>query len=105
MKLRKHVRADILRRISEEALLGVPIARSMNKHIPAGEITRPTVVMLLDALALVQSVEGVDLDVADRLVNSLFPVWLDSTGPAVQEQPYLYDYVGTFPQGKYVCRT
>lgn len=93
MKQRKLIRADVLRRMHDEVLLGVPVARSMVNHLPPAEITRPTVVMLLDVFGKASDVE----------LASLFPEWLDVTGPAVQEQPYSYRYVGRFPNGRWEC--
>ena len=48
MKLRKHIRADVLHKIYDEVQLGVPVARSMRSHLPSDSMTRPTVVNLLE---------------------------------------------------------
>lgn len=103
MKLRKHIRADVLQQMQNEVEMGVPVARSMSKHLPDGSITRPTVVQLLKALAILDSDSNVTT--LDLVASSLFPPWLDECGPAVQEQPACYDYKGTFPRGKWQCRT
>lgn len=104
MKLRKHIRADILRIMYEEVQMGVPVARSMAKHIPEGEMTRPTVAHLIKAYEAVEDPMN-DLATQDRIASSIFPVWLDPMQGVVQEQPYNYDYEGRFPRGRYVCRT
>lgn len=102
MKLRKHIRADVLQTIAEEVSLGVPVARAMSKHLPSLSITRPTVVVLLRTLTEAQNAP---LARAERLTSSLFPAWLEEHGSPVQEQPNNYDYIGCFPEGSWVCRT
>ena len=103
MKLRKHIRADVLHKIYDEVQLGVPVARSMRSHLPSDSMTRPTVVNLLETLAELKNT--VDTTDADILASSLFPPWLDEHGEVIQEQPHNYDYTGCFPIGRWQCGT
>lgn len=105
MKLRKHIRADILRIMYEEVQMGVPVARSMAKHIPEGEMTRPTVAMLISVYRTAKEHEDIQCGYDQLLFDSLFPDWLSPLQGAVQEQPHNFDYEGRFPEGRWLCRT
>lgn len=105
MKLRKHIRADILRKMHESRLLGVPVAKLMQQHLPEGSITRPTVFHLLVAFDDADSLEGIAWEDHEKLMDSVVPPWLDPMGEAVQVQPEDYNYEGRFPDGRWVCRT
>tara|TARA_R110000851_G_scaffold14313_3_gene48481 strand:- start:7042 stop:7314 length:273 start_codon:yes stop_codon:yes gene_type:complete len=88
--------------MTDEVAMGVPVARSMAKHLPPAEITRPTVAMLIQ---FAKDINDLPLseDVRAALSDSLFPEWLDVTGTVVQEQPYSYRYAGQFPMGRWEC--
>ena len=106
MKLRKLIRADVLQDLHADVKRGVPVATAMRKYLPEDSMTRPTVVKLLAANQVLSEAKAENaLSLADLLVDSLFPTWLDSQGGAVQEQPYEYSYEGTFPHGRWACAT
>lgn len=100
-KARKLLTPQTLYRLAELTEVGVPVAKAMRQLKLEGNITRPTVVMLLKAY-----VERKDLDQPhyDRTLASLFPPWLVEDGPTIQEQPEEYNYIGFFPQGSWECK-
>jgi len=106
MKLRKLIRADVLQDLHADVKRGVPVASAMRKYLPEDSMTRPTVVKLLAANQLcTECLEAGNTAGAEHIIDSLSPAWLDSTGGAVQEEPYGYSYSGTFPLGRWICGT
>lgn len=100
-KARKLLTPQTLYQIAEWTSLGVPVARAMRQLDLEGNITRPTVVMLLKAYVERKTSTQAHYD---RTLASLFPPWLTEDGPAIQEQPEEYNYVGHFPQGYWECK-
>jgi hypothetical protein len=106
MKLRKLIRADVLRDMHADVKRGVPVALAMRKYLPENSMTRPTVVKLLAANnAIDSSLACGNTSKAEHIVDSLFPTWLDEVGDAVQTEPHGYSYHGMFPLGRWLCAT
>lgn len=80
---------------------GVPVAKAMRKLKIEDEVTRPTVVSLLEAY---RKRNDYDCEHYNSTIYSLFPPWLVDDGPAVQEQPEEYVYNGYFPLGYWECK-
>ena len=91
-KPRKLLTPSAMTEIIEKRMQGVPLARIMRQLNIDTKITRPVVAKLLA--------------IYPHNKESLFPEWMDNTGPAIQSQPENYKYNGFFPLGVWVkCRT
>lgn len=89
MKKRKLLTKTALHKVDLDTKLGIPLAKSILQNDICHGISQPSVKNLLDALEAEQ-------------YSSLFPVWVDQAGEAVQEQPDNWKYIGKFPTGKWV---
>lgn len=99
MKSRKLVRFDVLSKVADDVILGIPLTRSMRQRNVTG-ITRPTVAKLVvcyNEMIAAMRTEG--LNEANVIFNSLDPAWLDDNGPIVQESNIPYS--GEFPAGEW----
>jgi hypothetical protein len=106
MKLRKLIRADVLRDMHADVRRGVPVALAMRKYLPPDSMTRPTVVKILAANnAIDVALATGETARAEHIADSLFPTWLDCTGDAVQIEPHGFSYHGMFPLGRWLCAT
>jgi len=101
MKQRKLIRPDVLHAIRKKIAMQVPVAKAIAQHNIENDITRPTVVMLVDTLDSAEREQ--DLKTQELIYDSIMPPWLMLAGEAVQEQPYEYKYVGKFPLGRWEC--
>lgn len=90
---RKLLTQKALIKLSSQVALGVPVARALtNLSIT---MSRPAAVKLLEAYNNITDHPNIQA--------SLFPEWMDSSGPDIQEQPDNFSYNGYFPLGEWVA--
>lgn len=94
------IKEPLLKQLSEEATIGVPVATLVSKY--KLEVTPPTLSKMISHYKAMITAPD---DKSKKIIElSLFPNWLDYKDQPIIKQPSQYRYSGSFPLGKWIKR-